>query len=129
MIELAGARRRSPDWRANIAFEGGWCRGATRNRRPVDRSGHLQIQIGMGITDLDPSRRKYGSRVHKKFIRTVSPFQRLFAHRLARHRAMAMPPDTTAVTVGSAHCGGKWDECEHKSTRTVAIMRMVDLRL
>jgi hypothetical protein len=42
-----------------------------------------------------------GPESSKKFFEP--PSQRLFAHHLACHMAMAMPPDTTAVTVGSAH--------------------------
>jgi hypothetical protein len=54
--------------------------------------------------------------------------QRLFAHRLACQRAMAMPPDTTAVIVGSAHCGGEvggvreyiTDECCNRADRRLS---------
>ena len=54
--------------------------------------------------------------------------QRLFAHRLACQRAMAMPPDTTAVIVGSAHCGGKWEGCANTSPMNVAIALIVACR-
>ena len=57
-----------------------------------------------------------------------SPFHGLFAHRLACQRAMAMPPDTTAVTVGSAHCGGKWEGCANMSPINVAIALIVACR-
>jgi hypothetical protein len=56
------------------------------------------------------------------------PSQRLFAHRLACQRAMAMPPDTAAVTVGSAHCGGKCDGCAKISPMNVAIALIVACR-
>src|SRR6476659_3718008 len=54
--------------------------------------------------------------------------QRLFAHRLACQRAMAMPPDTTAVIVGSAHCEAKWGGCANTSPRNVAIALIVACR-
>jgi hypothetical protein len=41
---------------------------------------------------------------------------------------MAMPPDTAAVTVGSAHCGGKWDGCAKISPMNVAIALIVACR-
>ena len=40
-----------------------------------------------------------------------------------------MPPDTTAVTVGSAHCGGKWEGCANMSPINVAIANRADRRL
>jgi len=39
-----------------------------------------------------------------------------------------MPPDTTAVIVGSAHCGGKWDGCANISPMNVAIALIVACR-
>ena len=33
----------------------------------------------------------------------------IFASRFAYHTTMAMPAATAAVTVGSAHWGGKWE--------------------
>jgi len=39
-----------------------------------------------------------------------------------------MPPDTTAVTVGSAHCGGKWEGCANMSPINVAIALIVACR-
>src|SRR5207253_9630885 len=56
------------------------------------------------------------------------PSHSLLAHRLAYQSAMAMPPDTAAVTVGSAHCGGKWDECANTSPMNVAIALIVACR-
>jgi len=41
---------------------------------------------------------------------------------------MAMPPDTAAVTVGSAHCGGKWYGCAKISPMNVAIALIVACR-
>src|SRR5215467_8594668 len=64
----------------------------------------------------------------EKFSPSRLPSQRLFAHRLACQRAMAMPPDTTAVTVGSAHCGGKWEGCANMSPINVAIALIVACR-
>jgi hypothetical protein len=65
--------------------------------------------------------------IERECLRAVCP-QRLFAHRLACQRAMAMPPDTTAVIVGSAHCGAKWEGCANTSPMNVAIALIVACR-
>src|SRR6266576_6937181 len=41
---------------------------------------------------------------------------------------MAMPPDTMAVIVGSAHCGAKWEGCANTSPMNVAIALIVACR-
>ena len=66
--------------------------GAQQAGEQMRRVGVLMSKARTGRTD---------SRVSNSSNRV--PSQRLFAHRLACDRAMAMPPDTTAVTVGSAH--------------------------
>jgi hypothetical protein len=41
---------------------------------------------------------------------------------------MARLADTEAVTVGSAHCGGKWDGCANMSPMNVAMALIVACR-